>query len=287
MSEEKKLNLTSDKEEKHIPVNENKSNHDLPQEIRKDLETEFLGKNIHFCKEVDSTNNMAKKLANEGAEDGTVVIADQQFRGRGRRGKKWISPAGGLWMTIILRPNVEPAKVPQLTLVTGVAVAETLAEEYNLDIGIKWPNDILIGDKKVSGILTELKTVNGKVDYAIVGIGIDMNLDISSFPPELRGDATSIKTELDHEIERTELIQKLLVRFEALYNQFKEGNFREILTRWRKMSSTIGKYVKVYKKSRTVYGEAVGVNKDGKLILEEDDGSLRKIISGECIHLTK
>jgi len=97
---------------------------------------------------VDSTNDVAKKMANEGALEGTIVIADRQLRGRGRRGKEWISPTGGLWMTIILRPRVKPSKAPQLTLVTGVAVAETLAQEYDLDIGIKWPNDILIGDKK-------------------------------------------------------------------------------------------------------------------------------------------
>jgi len=125
------------------------------------------------------------------------------------------------------------------------------------------------------------------VDYAIVGVGIDMNMDISAFPPELRAGATSLKTELKQEIKRTELIQKFLERFEVLYNQFEEGNFREILTRWRKMSSTIGKYVEVHKRARTVYGEAVGVNKDGKLILEQDDGTLRKVISGECVHLTK
>ncbi|OPY24260.1 MAG: putative biotin ligase [Methanobacterium sp. PtaU1.Bin097] len=287
MTDEKKFNLISKKEKKYIPIEEIKSNLVLPQEIKKNLKTEFLGNHIHFFKEVDSTNDVAKKMANEGALEGTIVIADRQLRGRGRRGKEWISPTGGLWMTIILRPSVEPSKAPQLTLVTGVAVAETLDQEYDLDIGIKWPNDILIGYKKVSGILTEVKTKDGKVDYAIVGIGIDMNVDITDFPSHLRGGATSLKTELEQEIEGTELIQKFLENFEVLYNQFEEGNFREILTRWRKMSSTIGKYVEVHKRARTVYGEAVGVNKDGKLILEQDDGTLRKVISGECVHLTK
>ncbi len=236
---------------------------------------------------MDSTNDIARKLADEGAEEGTIVIADRQIRGKGRRGKEWISPLGGVWMTIILRPDVEPSKAPQLTLVTGVAVAETLNQEYDLDIGIKWPNDILIGDKKVSGILTEVKTKNGEVDYVIVGIGIDLNMDINTFPPELRDGATSLKTELDQEIEATRLVQRFLEIFEVLYKDFNEDNFREILTGWRKMSNTIGKYVEVHKKGRTVYGEAVGVNKDGKLILELDDGSLRKVISGECIHVTK
>jgi BirA family biotin operon repressor/biotin-[acetyl-CoA-carboxylase] ligase len=259
----------------------------LPYEIKKNLKTKFLGKNIHFFKEVDSTNDVARELADEGAPEGTIVVAESQRSGKGRLGKKWISPSGGVWMTIILRPDIEPAKAPQLTLVTGVAVAETLDQECGLNIGIKWPNDILIGDKKVSGILTQVKTKNGKVDYVLVGIGIDLNLDISSFPPDLQGGATSLKAELDREIIGADLVQRFLQRFEILYSQFKEGEFREILTEWRKLSSTIGKYVEVHKKGRTVYGEAVGVNKDGKLILELDDGTLRKIISGECVHTHK
>lgn len=256
----------------------------LPYEIKKNLHTKFLGKNIHFFKEVDSTNDVARELAREGAEEGTIVVAESQRSGKGRRGKKWISPSGGVWMTIILRPDIEPVKAPQLTLVTGVAVAETLDQECGLNIGIKWPNDILIGDKKVSGILTEVETKKGEVDYVLVGIGIDLNMDISNFPPDLRGGATSLKAELDREIQGAELVQRFLQRFEILYSKFKDGEFREILTEWRKLSSTIGKYVEVHKKGRTVYGEAVGVNKDGKLILELDDGTLRKVVSGECIH---
>lgn len=259
----------------------------LPYEIKKNLNTEFLGKNIHFFKEVNSTNDVARKLANEGAEEGTIVIAESQRSGKGRRGKKWISPSGGVWMTIILRPDIEPTKAPQLTLVTGVAVAETLNQECGLNIGIKWPNDILIGDKKVCGILTEVKTKNGKVDYVVVGIGIDLNMDISNFPPELQGGATSLKEELDREIRSVELVQRFLLHFEYYYKQFTEGNFRSILNEWRKLSSTIGTYVELHKKGRNVYGEAVGINKDGKLILELDDGSLKKIISGECIHTGK
>ena len=259
----------------------------LPYEIKKNLSTEFLGKNIHFFKEVDSTNDVARELAMEGAEEGTIVVAESQRSGKGRRGKKWISPSGGVWMTIILRPNIEPVKAPQLTLVTGVAVAETLDQECGLNIGIKWPNDILIGDKKVSGILTEVETKKGEVEFVLVGIGIDLNMDINIFPPNLRGGATSLKAELEREIQGAELVQRFLQRFEALYNQFNDGEFRKILTQWRKLSSTIGTYVEVHKKGRTVYGEAVGVNKDGKLILELDDGTLRKVVSGECLHTQK
>jgi BirA family biotin operon repressor/biotin-[acetyl-CoA-carboxylase] ligase len=158
----------------------------LPYEVKKGLKTKFMGKDIHYFKEVDSTNDVAKYLAENGAEEGTVVVAEIQNRGKGRRGKTWISPPGGVWMSIILRPDIPTSKAPQLTLVTGVAVAETLKKELKLDVGIKWPNDILIGNKKVCGILTEVNASVNKVNYVIVGIGIDMNVDVPLFPPELQ-----------------------------------------------------------------------------------------------------
>ena len=255
----------------------------LPYEIQRDLQTTYMGKEIHYYKEVDSTNEVAKKLAEEGAPEGTIVIAESQSSGKGRLGKKWISPSGGVWMSIILRPDIPPHQAPRLTLVTGVAVAETLGKECGLDVGIKWPNDILIGNKKVCGILTEAIT-DQKLDFVIVGIGIDLNVDVEEFPTELREGATSLKRELDRDIPGVKLVQNFLLDFEKIYNEFKEGNFPEILAEWRKLSKTIGKQVEVHKRGRVVIGEAIGVNKDGILILEMEDGNLRKVMSGECIH---
>jgi len=204
----------------------------------------------------------------------------------GRNGKKWISPLGGVWMSIILRPTIKPEKAPQLTLVTGVAVAETLKKQTGLDVKIKWPNDILIDNKKVCGILTEAHAKYNTLDYVIVGIGIDVNMDMELFPQELRKDATSIKEELEMEVYYVELVQRFLEKFEELYNEFNAEQFPEILRKWRKYSKTIGSYVEIHKKlGKIVRGEAVGINKQGALILELDDGSLRKVFSGECIHL--
>jgi BirA family biotin operon repressor/biotin-[acetyl-CoA-carboxylase] ligase len=256
----------------------------LPYEIQEDLSTSYIGREIHYYPEVDSTNEVAKRLAQEGVPEGTIVIAESQRRGRGRRGKKWLSPSGGVWMTIILRPDIPPSKAPQLTLVTGVAVAETLDQECRLDVGIKWPNDILIGEKKVCGILTEASANPQGLEYVVVGIGIDLNVDVNNFPPELREGATSLKHELEKEISGAKLVQQFLSNFEKLYNDFKTGKFPEILNQWRRLSKTIGTSVEVHKKGRIVRGEAVGINKEGVLILETDDGSLRKIISGECTH---
>lgn len=259
----------------------------LPYEVRRNLHTQYMGHEIHYFKEVDSTNDVARELAENGAAEGAVVIAESQRSGKGRQGKRWISPSGGLWMTIILRPDVPPIKTPQLTLVTGVAVAKTLDEERGLDVGIKWPNDVLIGDKKVCGILTKVKADMGAVDYVLVGIGIDLNFDVDIFPPELREGATSLKMELKREIQGAQLVQRFLQNFEATYNQFKEDKFQDILREWRRLSKTIGSYVEVHKKGRIVRGYATGINKDGILILELDDGTLRKVISGECIHIKR
>lgn len=259
----------------------------LPYELRRNLNTKYIGKEIHYFKEIDSTNDVAKELAEEGAEEGTIVIAETQRRGKGRHGKKWISPLGGVWMTIVLRPRIPPANAPQLTLVTGVAVAETIKNEYRLDVGIKWPNDIIINEKKVCGILTEVNAEMNAIDYVVVGIGIDANVDVEEFPPELRDGATSLKKEMDKEISGVKLVQRFSENFEKVYNDFNHGKFPEILKDWRKFSKTIGSYVEVIKRDQTVRGEAVGVNKDGALILELDDGSLRKIISGECIHIKR
>ena len=257
----------------------------LPYEVKKGLKTKFMGKDIHYFKEVDSTNDVAKYLAENGAEEGTVVVAEIQNRGKGRMGKTWISPPGGVWMSIILRPDIPTSKAPQLTLVTGVAVAETLKKELKLDVGIKWPNDILIGNKKVCGILTEVNASVNKVNYVIVGIGIDMNVDVPLFPPELQKGATSLKNELDTEINGAILVQKFLLNLEKLYDQFTSDKFPDILNEWRFLSKTIGSKVEVRTRGKTIRGDAVGINKDGILILELDDGSLRKIISGECLHI--
>jgi BirA family biotin operon repressor/biotin-[acetyl-CoA-carboxylase] ligase len=256
----------------------------LPYQIQGNLETSYIGHDIRYFSEVDSTNEVAKELAEEGAAEGTIVIAEVQRRGKGRLGKRWLSPEGGVWMTIILRPDISLVKAPLLTLVTGVAVAETLQTRCGLDVGIKWPNDILIGEKKVCGILTEVSENKGALEYVVLGIGIDLNVDVEEFPLDLKNGATSLKNELDREIYGVEVVQSFLENFEAIYEEFKGGEFPAILDQWRRLSKTIGRQVEVHKKGHVVVGEAVGINRYGALILEEDDGTLIKVISGECIH---
>jgi BirA family biotin operon repressor/biotin-[acetyl-CoA-carboxylase] ligase len=257
----------------------------LPHKLKDTLNTSYIGKEIHYFREVDSTNEVAKVLAQEGAPEGTVVIAERQRKGKGRGGKPWISPIGGAWMSIILRPDTLPMNAPQLTFTAGVAAAKTIKEEYGLEVGIKWPNDILIENKKVCGILTEISAEKDSIDYIIAGIGIDANVDLDQLPPELREETTSLKSELEKEISRMMLVRKFLENFEAMYNEFNQGNFQKILQKWRKYSKTIGSNVQIRKGTEIIQGEAVGVNREGVLILELKDGSLRKIISGECRHV--
>ncbi|MBI5681192.1 MAG: biotin--[acetyl-CoA-carboxylase] ligase [Methanobacterium sp.] len=258
----------------------------LPHKLKSILDTSRIGNEIHYFREVDSTNEVAKKLAIDGAPEGTVVIAESQSKGRGRRGKKWISPMGGAWMSVILRPDILPINAPQLTFTAGVAAAKTLKDEYGLEVGIKWPNDILIDNKKVCGILTEISTERDAIDYMVIGIGIDVNIDLGSFPPELKDTATSIKSELrDGDVSRMILVQKFLENFEEIYNEFSKGNFHSILNKWREYSKTIGSSVEVKTGTKIIKGEAVGVNSDGALIVELNNGSLEKIISGECRHV--
>ncbi|KZX17784.1 bifunctional ligase/repressor BirA [Methanobrevibacter cuticularis] len=253
------------------------------EKIEEGLDTKYIGNQIYCFHEVDSTNTVAKFLAEFGAEEGTVVISELQTKGRGRLGKKWESPVGGIWLTIILRPDISPSKASFLTLATGVAVAKTL-RKMNIDARIKWPNDILINKKKVSGILTEANAKFSSVDYVVVGVGIDSNLDTNILSGDVRERMISLSQELGKHIEETDIISMFLNEFEEIYNLFKEEKFKTILYDWRRMSETIGSYVKINQPlGKVLKGYAVGINKNGALIIEKDNGDLKKIISGECI----
>lgn len=257
----------------------------IPSEIKTGLKTGIIGKEIHYFRETESTNNMAREIAHS-VEEGTVVIAESQSGGRGRIGRKWLSPEGGIWLSIILKPKIQPLHAARITLTAGLAVARTI-QGFGLEAGIKWPNDILIKGKKVCGILTEMEAELDRIDYCVVGIGIDANVDTELFPGEIRETSTSLKKELGHTVNRNEFVRRLLEEFEKEYLKFQGGDFSSILEEWRNMSETIGENVKVTTGSRTIYGEAIGVDNDGALILETHDGKLEKIVAGTCEHLRK
>ena len=256
-----------------------------PGEIKAGLKTGVIGKNIQYFKETESTNIIAREIANS-VEEGTVVIAESQTQGRGRLGRKWLSPEGGIWLSIILKPRIQPLYASRITLLAGVAVAKTI-RSLGLPAKIKWPNDVLINGKKVCGILTEIEAEIDIIDYCVVGIGIDANVDTESFPEDFRESSTSLKKELGNSINRIEFVQKLLLEFEALYLKFQHDEFSSILEEWRDMSATIGEWVKITTQTRTIYGEAIGVDNEGALILETGEGQLEKIVAGNCEHLRR
>ncbi|MCZ7392242.1 MAG: biotin--[acetyl-CoA-carboxylase] ligase [Candidatus Methanoperedens sp.] len=256
-----------------------------PGEIKAGLKTGVIGKEIQYFKETESTNIIAREIAGS-VEEGTVVIAESQTGGRGRLGRKWISPEGGIWLSIVLKPRIQPLYAPRITLLAGVSVAKTI-RSLGLAAKIKWPNDVLINGKKVCGILTEIEAEMDMIDYCVVGIGIDANVDTESFPEEFRESSTSLKKELGYGINRVEFVQKLLSEFESLYLKFQKEDFPSILEEWRNMSATIGEWVKITTQARTVYGEVIGVDNEGALILETSDGKLEKIVAGNCEHLRR
>lgn len=254
-----------------------------PFEVERGLNSKYIGHNIHFYQEVESTNNTAKKFVEDDAPEGTVVIAEHQTAGRSRKNEDWASPEGGIYMTMILRPEVTLLEASKLTIVTGVAIAKTLHDEFNINVGIKWPNDLLIGNKKICGILTEAVTQKNKLEAVLVGVGIDVNVDDEDIPNKIKNIATSVKKETNIVFNRAAIMREFFRIFEELYEKFKEGDFKEIVSEWRRFSSTTGNRVKVYKGGKALIADAVGITNNGALIIEKDDGKLEKITSGECI----
>lgn len=253
----------------------------LPYEVEDGLRTDFIGREIHHYREVSSTQEAAKGLAAEGAKEGTVVIAETQTRGKGRRGREWRSPAGGVYISIILRPQINPARAPLLTLLAGVAVAKVLRRLYNLKAELKWPNDVMIDDKKICGILTEMTAETEAVNYCIIGIGINANVELTHFPQEFRASTTSLKKKLSVHVSRAELVRDLLGEIEQLYTVFTEQGPAPILEEWKALTDTLGARVQVTSRTEAVTGQAVDVDQDGALIIRLADGSSRRIIAGD------
>lgn len=251
------------------------------EEIEEYLSTDYIGRTIYYYDSIDSTNKKAKEIAIEENE-GTVIVAEEQIQGKGRMGRTWVSPKGkGIWMSIILKPKVEPMKVARITLLGAAAVHKALAN-MNIKAEIKWPNDILMQDKKISGILTEMSGELNMINYVIMGIGINANLDNNDIPEELRQKATSIRISEGKEINRKQLLANILNIFEELYTDFiQNDNITNAIDICRKNSALIGKKVRVIKGEDIRLGKALDINEQGQLVVEFEDGVVENIYSGE------
>lgn len=252
-----------------------------PLKVKAGLRTRVFGRPLHCFRELTSTNDIAKELAVRGAREGTVIVAETQIKGRGRLKRRWISPEGGIWLSIILRPKTEPKHASKLTLMAAVAVAKTINKLFGLNSEIKWPNDVLINRRKVCGILTEAKTKGEALDFVIVGIGMNANYSVNTLPRYLRGSSTTLKEELKKEIERVSLLRKLLEETEFYYDVFQKKRFDTILTEWRNSASFLGSYVEVVSNSEKIRGWATGIDRNGALLVRLKDQTIRKVTSGD------
>jgi len=244
--------------------------------------TKIIGRDIRVFEQTTSTNDVIEKLARDGVKEGVVVFAESQTRGRGRLGRKWISPAHkGLWFSVLLRPDLRPQEATQLTVASATALRRAIQTETGLKPEIKWPNDILIRGKKVAGILTELSAELDKVRHAILGIGIDVNLDAGEFPADLKKNATSLKVETGETISRAELATAILRELDFDYARICAGRFPEVADEWEVHCTTIGKNVTVQIGGRKIRGRAESLDDDGALLLRTEHGRLETIFGGD------
>ncbi|MEH7331356.1 biotin--[acetyl-CoA-carboxylase] ligase [Neobacillus drentensis] len=251
-------------------------------EIRLGLTTDFIGRNIHYEESVESTQKIAHRFASEEVPEGTVIIAEEQRSGKGRMNRKWYSPKyTGIWMSLILRPNIPLTKAPQLTLLTAVAVVQAIEEFTGLTPEIKWPNDILIKGKKVTGILTELQAEADRVHSIIVGIGINVNQKKEDFPAELLEIASSLYIEKGEPISRAGLIRSIFKQFETLYLLYLEQGFLPIKLLWESYAISIGKVLKARTLTNVIEGKALGITDEGVLMLEDNIGTIHHIYSAD------
>lgn len=255
-------------------------------EIASRLQTKWAGRTLHFFESTGSTNPDAKRFAEEGAPHGTIVVADRQTAGRGRRGRSWESPAGkSIYFTIVVRPEFEPDKASMITLVVALAVAEAVQEETGLSAGIKWPNDVVVNGKKICGILTEMSMTPemNEIQFLVAGVGVNVNQDSEEdFVPELRGRATSLKIESGIQIDRAALLARILHHFEEDYDLFEKTlNLSELQERYEALLIGRDNQVRVLDPMGEYTGISRGITQTGELIVEKENGEKVLVYAGE------
>ena len=255
----------------------------LPNEIRHGLKTQCVGREIHFEEILDSTNNVAKRLAAAGAVDGTIVVAEQQTGGKGRLERSFFSPAGkGIWFSVILRPPFMPQEAPKCTLLAAVAVAKAM-EQFGLAPGIKWPNDLLYENRKLVGILTEMSAEMDRINHIVIGIGINVNILPQEFPADIRETATSLQVVNGGEpVPRVKFFQAVLTALDDLYAKVITQGFAPVLADWRKYTITLGQEVRVIgvRDGEEYTGTAVDIDEEGALLVDAADGRHR-VLAGD------
>lgn len=247
------------------------------------LAGKLFGHKIYYYSETGSTNDDAFSLGNECAPEGTAVIADSQTGGKGRLGRLWQSPSGtNIYTSVILRPRMESSGASRIPIMVGVAVAEVLDAYCPGKISLKWPNDVLLNDKKVCGILSQAKITNGKIEFVVLGIGINVNMSDSQFPGKIRHIATSLLLDTGREVSREDLIISLYENLEKWYKQLTQKGFGGTREKWLSRTKMIGQTVQVVFKEEIITGKAAGIDGDGSLILVADGNKEIKVSAGDA-----
>ncbi len=250
-------------------------------EVSRGLNTKFIGRKIYYFDVLTSTMNAAMQLGIKSAPEGALVLAESQTKGKGRLGRSWFSPKyKGIYLSLLLKPEILPASASILTLLAAVSICQAIKEITGLDAEIKWPNDILIGHKKLGGILTELSAEMDKINFVIIGIGLNVNNDKKT----LVSAATSLKEQKKENINRISLLQEILRKIEANYLLFREKGAQPIIEKWREYSITLGRRVKVYCHKEHIEGEALDIDRDGGLLVRKDSGLTAKVMAGDVAH---
>ena len=255
---------------------------DLPlEEIQQRIQTSCIGTNIQLFPTLSSTNEYVKQLAKKEYPEGTVVIAETQTMGRGRKQREWSSPEGGLWFSLLLRPQLPPQKARLVTMATSIAITKAIQSTMGLDVRIKWPNDILYNGRKICGILTELSAEIDQINYMIVGIGINVN---NQLPRALQQSATSLKQIQSQQVSLKELFIHLLSSLDTWYDYVKQNNETLIYDTWKSLTDTIGKTVEIKNEATILKGVVKGITETGGLILETRDGT-KHVVTGDISYI--
>lgn len=253
-------------------------------ELRSRLATTVIGREVRCLDEVDSTNLRVMELGEQGAPEGLVLFADRQSAGKGRLGRRWASPGGvNLYLSVLLRPQIQPWHAPQLTFLSAVAVARAVARVTGLQPRVKWPNDLLLGGAKIAGLLNEMSAETDAVHCVVLGIGINVNMATDQFPGDLRYPATSLALEVGAPVSRLELAVALLEELDELYRQFQAEGIASLLEAWRGLCDLVGRRVRVTGAGEQLEGVVTGIDDEGALLLELPEGRCERVLAGDVV----
>ncbi len=261
----------------------------LPWEITTGLKTKNIGQKAYYFDSIDSTQNQALKMADGSENNGAIIIAAKQTGGKGRGGRKWVSPKGGIWFSIILQPNFDISITTLFPIASALALSKALEKTFKMTPELKWPNDITVKGKKLAGILVDASLESNRIENLVLGIGINFDVDVKQIEKMLKGTpnfyGVASLSEQKKNVKPVQLIQTFLLELEKIYNMLSSKQTKKIISEWAKRSSTIGKKVELNTKEGKIKGKAVKIDEDGALVLDNDNND--RVIAGDIVHLSK